>query len=177
MQEVSLNNNETNTPTLKSNAINVVTKSDETTFNHVPQRIKFVLNVPNGAILPKCVAQGDRNNEEEKEATESESQGTELDPVAFADFTSKNGWKEYHVDNFSKMAISEAFEIKHATNLSEDDLNGHIIEQKTKTEDLYAIADSGSPLSFLKGKPPGGYKRMAKPQYQNKFQRKLRLGI
>ena len=40
---------------------------------------------------------GDRNNEEE---TESESQGTELDPVAFVDFMSKNGWEDYHVDDF-----------------------------------------------------------------------------
>ena len=64
---------------------------------------------------------GDRNNEEEQDKTESECQGTELDPVAFADFTPKNGWEEYHFDNFSVMAISEAFEIKHATNLSEED--------------------------------------------------------
>ena len=78
---------------------------------------------------------GDRNNEEEQEETESESQGTELDPFAFADFTSKNGWEEYHVDNFSVMVISEAFEIKHATNLSEEDLNGHIIQLKTKRKD------------------------------------------
>ena len=47
------------------------------------------------------------------------------------------------------MAISEAFEIKHAANLSEEDLNGHIIKLKTKTENLFAIADSGSPMSFL----------------------------
>ena len=47
------------------------------------------------------------------------------------------------------MAISAAFEIKHAANLSEEDLNGHIIKLKTKTEDLIAIADSGSPMSFL----------------------------
>ena len=57
MQEVSLNNKETNAPTLKSNAINVVTNSDKTTYNHVPQRIKCVLKAPNVAILPKCVTQ------------------------------------------------------------------------------------------------------------------------
>ena len=50
-------------------------------------------------------------------------------------------------------AISEAFEIKHATNLSEDDLNGHINKLKTKTENLFAIADSGSPMmSFINKK-------------------------
>ena len=94
----------------------------------------------------------DRNNEEEQDETESESQGTELDPVAFADFLLKNGWEEYHVDNFSVMAISEAFEIKQAINLSEEDLIGHIIKLKTKTEDLFAIADFGSPMSFLNEK-------------------------
>ena len=50
------------------------------------------------------------------------------------------------------MAISEAFEIKQATSLSEEDLNGHIIKLKTKTEDLFAIANSGSPMSFLNEK-------------------------
>ena len=59
------------------------------------------------------------------------------------------------------MAISEAFETKQATNLSEEDLNGHIIKLKTKTEDLYAIADSVSPMSFLKAL--GGYKKMTTP--------------
>ena len=50
------------------------------------------------------------------------------------------------------MAISEAFKIKQATNLSVEDSNGHFIKLKTKTEDLFAIADSGSSMSFLNGK-------------------------
>ena len=49
--EVSPNNKETNILLLKSNAINVVTNSDKTTYNHVPQRLKFVLNAQNEAIL------------------------------------------------------------------------------------------------------------------------------
>ena len=36
--------------------------------------------------------------------------------------------------------------------LSEDDLNGHIVKLKTNTEELFAIADSGSPMSFLNEK-------------------------
>ena len=36
--------------------------------------------------------------------------------------------------------------------MSEEDLNGHIIKLKTKPEDLLAIADSRSPMSFLNGK-------------------------
>ena len=46
------------------------------------------------------------------------------------------------------MAISEAFEIKSMASLSEDDLKGHIVKLKTKTEELFAIADSWSPMSF-----------------------------
>ena len=95
---------------------------------------------------------GDRNNDEEQNKIGSKSQETEPQPVAFADFSSENGWEEYHVDNFPVMAISEAFEIKQATTLSEDDLNGHIIKLKTKTEDVFEIADSGSPMSFLNEK-------------------------
>ena len=58
IHEVSPNNNKgTNIPTLKSNATNVVTCLDKTIYKHVPQRIKFVLNAPNGVILLKCVAQ------------------------------------------------------------------------------------------------------------------------
>ena len=75
---------------------------------------------------------GDRNNEEEQDETGSESQGTD--------------------NNFSVMAISEAFEIKQSTILSEEDLNGHIIKLKTKTEVLFAIAVSRSPMSFLNEK-------------------------
>ena len=95
---------------------------------------------------------GDHINEEEQEEIESESRGTELDPVAFADFTSKDDWEHYQVDNFSTMAISEAFKIKNTTSLSEDDLNRRINKLKTKTEDLLAIADSGSPMSFINKK-------------------------
>ena len=94
----------------------------------------------------------DRNNEEEQNEIESKIHEIEFDPVAFADFTSKNSREEYHVDNFLVMAISEAFEIKQPTTLSEDDLKGHIIKLKTKTEELFAIADYGSPMSFLNEK-------------------------
>ena len=52
------------------------------------------------------------------------------------------------------MAISEAFEIKGATNISDDNLNEHIKKLKTKTVNLFAFADSGSPIpmSFLNKK-------------------------
>ena len=50
------------------------------------------------------------------------------------------------------MAIAESFEIKNKNILSEDDLNGHIVKLKTNSEELFAIADSGSPMSFLNEK-------------------------
>ena len=50
------------------------------------------------------------------------------------------------------MAIAESFEIKNTNLLSEDDLNGHIVKLKTNSEELFAIAHSGSPMSFLNEK-------------------------
>ena len=50
------------------------------------------------------------------------------------------------------MAISESFEIKNTKTLLEDDVNGHIVKMKTNTTELFAIADSGSPVSFLNEK-------------------------
>ena len=46
----------------------------------------------------------------------------------------------------------EAFEIKNTASLSEDYLKGHIVQLKKKTEKPFAIANSGSPMSFLDGK-------------------------
>ena len=50
------------------------------------------------------------------------------------------------------MAISESFEIKKTKKISEDNLNDHIVKLKTNTTELFAIADSGSPMSFLNEK-------------------------
>ena len=49
------------------------------------------------------------------------------------------------------MAIAESFDYKKNI-VSEDDLNGHIVKLKTNSEELFAIADSGSPMSFLNEK-------------------------
>ena len=48
--------------------------------------------------------------------------------------------------------IAESFETKNTKSLSEDDLNGHIVKLKTNTEEIFAMAKSGSPMSFLKEK-------------------------
>ena len=74
------------------------------------------------------------------------------DPVAFAEFSSINGWDKYQIDNFSVTAIAESFEIKNTRTLIEDDLSGHIVKLKINSEHLFAIADSGSPMSFLNKK-------------------------
>ena len=42
--------------------------------------------------------------------------------------------------------------IKNTNLLSEDDLNGQFVKRKTNSEELFAIADSGSPMSFLNEK-------------------------
>ena len=94
---------------------------------------------------------GNRQDEQQEEI-ETESLENENDPVAFAEFTSNNGWDEYQIDIFSVMAIAESFEIKNTNLLSEDDLNGHIVKLKTNSEELFATADSGSPMSFLNEK-------------------------
>ena len=65
------------------------------------------------------------------------------------------------------MTISDAFEVKTAVSLSKDDLNGHILKLKTKTEDLIAIADSGSPMSFLNKKRLADYVKTTNQQFSN----------
>ena len=50
------------------------------------------------------------------------------------------------------MAISEPFEIKSTKTISEVNLNGHIVKLKTNTTELFAIAYSGTPMSFLNEK-------------------------
>ena len=87
-----------------------------------------------------------------QEELDIENLETENDPVAFAEFSSSNGWDNYQIDNFSVMAIEESFEIKNTRTLVEDDLNGHIVKLKANSEQLFAIADSGSPMSFLNEK-------------------------
>ena len=46
-------------------------------------------------------------------------------------------------------AIAEAFEIKPVSKVIDGDLSGHIVKLKTKTDNIFAIADSESPILFL----------------------------
>ena len=88
----------------------------------------------------------------QQEEVDTESLETENDPVAIAEFSSSNGLEEYQINNFSVMAIAKSFEIKNTSTLIEDDLNGHIVKLKSNSEHLFAIAGSGSPMSFLNEK-------------------------
>ena len=76
----------------------------------------------------------------QQEEKETESQETDNDAVALAEFTSEDGWEEYQFENVSVMVISETTEVKkNAVSLSEDDLNGHIVKLKAITEDLISF--------------------------------------
>ena len=79
-------------------------------------------------------------NTDQQEELETESLETENDPVAFAEFSSSN--ENYQIDIFSVMAIAESFEIKNTRTLAEDDLNGHMVKLKTKSDQFFIIADS-----------------------------------
>ena len=106
-------------------------------------------------------------HDEHREGIETESLETENNPVAFAELTSSNGWDEYQIDNFSVMAIAESFEIKNKNLLSENDLNGHVVKLKTKTEQLFAIAESGNPMSFLNEKPHDAFNKTIDQHYSS----------
>ena len=46
------------------------------------------------------------------------------------------------------MAITQALIRKNTTDLKKDNLNGHIVKLKMEAENVFAIADSGSPMLF-----------------------------
>ena len=47
------------------------------------------------------------------------------------------------------MAIVEVFEVKTSAKFNEEDLIEHLVKLKTKCYLIFAIADSGSPMSLL----------------------------
>ena len=81
------------------------------------------------------------------------------DLVAYSEFMSANGWEENPQDNFTVLAISEAIEIRNSINIQEDLNTRHKIQLKTNSDDLFAIADSGSPMSFLNEKTVEGVRQ------------------
>ena len=54
------------------------------------------------------------------------------------------------------MAIAESFANKNTRTIAEDNLNGLIVQLKTSSEQLFAIAHLGSPMSFLNKKTARG---------------------
>ena len=89
------------------------------------------------------------NNYDQPSAEDDQPRNIEgIDPVAFADFISRNGWEELRRDKFFKLAIAQAFEIKKSAKVFEEDLKGRIVNLKTNAEIIFGIADPGSPMSF-----------------------------
>ena len=58
------------------------------------------------------------------------------DPVAYAEFMSSNGMGETPQDNFTALTISEGLITRNSVNIQEEDLNGHIVKLKTKSEKI-----------------------------------------
>ena len=76
--------------------------------------------------------------------------------MTYAKFTSSNGWEEIiRQDSFTILAISEVFEIRNLIDIQEEDLSGHFVKLKINSENIFAIGDSGSPMSFLYEKTAG----------------------
>ena len=108
---------------IRDNATNVETNMAQTTYKHIQQKTKFAQKFCRSTNVNYLRNQQD----EQQEEVETDGLETENDRVEFGDFTSNNGWNEYQIDKFSVIAVAECFEIKKTNFLSEDDLNGHII--------------------------------------------------
>ena len=54
----------------------------------------------------------DRNDEPLEEEVDNDNEMAENYPVAFAEFTSTDGWEEFQMDKLSVIAISKSFEAK-----------------------------------------------------------------
>ena len=67
--------------------------------------------------------------------------------MADAELTS-NGWEEIPTDSFIVLANSIAFDVRNSLKIHEDNLGRHLVKLKTKTENIYAIADSRRPMSI-----------------------------
>ena len=75
------------------------------------------------------------------------------------------------------MSISNAFGIKQTLKISEEDLNGHIVKLKLKSAEIFAIADSGSPVSFLNDTTARRIHQNDKTTVFKKSRRKIQLEI
>ena len=68
--------------------------------------------------------------------------GDNIDPVAYAEFMSSNNWEENSSGQFCRLGHIRNNINPDLNNIGEDDLNGHIVKLKTKSEELFAIVDS-----------------------------------
>ena len=111
------------------------TRLAQTIYNHVQPEIKVCTKCAKRGPFAKVCRSDHVNflqtNADNESRIENESQhhkNEDNDPVAFADFTSQNGWEELQRDNYSMLSISDAFEIKQTVKISEEGLNGHIVK-------------------------------------------------
>ena len=84
--------------------------------------------------MQNCVNYLHERGEEQQEQNKNTNEVEENYPLAFADFTSTNGWEDFQKDNFSLMAISKAFEMYSSGKLIEEFLNLHVVKLKTITK-------------------------------------------
>ena len=133
-------------------------KFGENRLQSCPQRTKFVRNVQNGDTSPKYAVQETsiiwgtammRNNRGKlrrrvKKRTTIQKHLPNLHQIMVGMNTKLISFRYWQIRKLSKL--------KNTANVSEDGLSGHIDKFKTKTEELFAIADSGNPLSFLNEK-------------------------
>ena len=113
----SINNNETQ---IQDKFISVGINMVRNIYNHVSKG-QNLLEMRNTRTLRKnCrstnVNYSGNTKDEQQEETEIDSTETVTDPVAYAEFTTNNGWENYQIDDFFVMAISESFEIKNTKN-------------------------------------------------------------
>ena len=101
---------------------------------------------------------------EEEDSVEIEDKS---DSVAYAELMSSNCMGETQQDNFTVLTISEAFNIRNSVNIQEENLNGHIVKLKIKSDKM---VDSGSPNFFLNEKMA---KRLLAPRYSNSSHRRI----
>ena len=62
-------------------------------------------------------------SQQDNEVEDSITAEDKNEPVAYAEIISTNGWEEIPQDNFTVLAVSEAFEIRNSVNIKEEDLN------------------------------------------------------
>ena len=102
----------------KSNVASAADNSVQTIHNRAQQNLLKMcqthhVNASCRSTKVNCL----KDWNDEKQKVETETDILDNDPVAFAEFTSKDGWEEWQVDKFSFVAISEEFKVEKLSQL------------------------------------------------------------